>query len=231
MRINADFEQRVVVHSEELDWVDSPMPGVSRRRLDRVGGEVARATTIVRYAAGSKFSSHVHTGGEEFVVLDGVFQDEHGDFPQGSYIRNPPESSHTPGSELGCVIFVKLWQFDLKDRTHVRLDEQSMEPVLSSNNPAVSKVSLFNDSNEEVSIQHWAPNSKITIDPRAGLEALVLEGSFVCERDCLVKHSWIRLPVGDVLSAVAGPLGAKVWIKSNHLDKASQQARLVESMG
>lgn len=63
----------------------------------------------MRYAPCSEFSPHVHTGGEEFIVLDGVFQDEHGDFPAGSYIRNPPESSHKPGSESGCLIFVKLW--------------------------------------------------------------------------------------------------------------------------
>jgi len=95
MKINAEFDQRVVIHSESMDWQDSPMPGVSRRPLDRVGGEVARATSIVRYESGSKFSSHVHTGGEEFLVIEGVFQDEHGDFPVGSYIRNPPESFHS----------------------------------------------------------------------------------------------------------------------------------------
>ena len=121
MKIAADFSKRVVVHSETLPWVASPMAGVDRRALDRVGDEVARATTIVRYAPGSEFSPHVHTGGEEFVVLEGVFQDEHGDFPTGSYIRNPPQSKHKPGSENGCVIFVKLWQFQPDDRTHVRL--------------------------------------------------------------------------------------------------------------
>src|SRR5262245_11312148 len=102
MNLNADFTKRAVVHAARLDWKPSPMP---RRMLDRIGDEVARATTIVRYAPGSHFSSHVHDGGEEFLVLEGVFQDEHGDFPAGSYIRNPPKSEHTPGSELGCTIF------------------------------------------------------------------------------------------------------------------------------
>ena len=97
MELNSDFEARVLVHSADLDWVDSPIQGVQRRMLDRIGNEVARATTIVKYDPGSQFSPHVHTGGEEFLVLDGVFQDEHGDFPAGTYIRNPPESGHTPG--------------------------------------------------------------------------------------------------------------------------------------
>ena len=94
--------------------------------LDRIGDEVARATTIVRYAPGSQFSPHVHGGGEEFLVLEGVFQDEHADFPAGSYVRNPPQSRFTPGSKSGCTMFVKLWQFDLTDHTHVRVDTNKM---------------------------------------------------------------------------------------------------------
>ena len=117
MELNADFSQRVAVHAARLPWVASPIAGVDRRMLDRIGDEVARATSIVRYAPASRFSAHTHGGGEEFLVLDGVFQDEHGDYPAGSYVRNPPTSRHTPGSAPGCVLFVKLWQFDLADRT------------------------------------------------------------------------------------------------------------------
>jgi len=99
MNHNDDFGLRAHVHSDEIDWIASPMKGLERRMLDRIRDEVARATTIVRYAPESHFSEHTHTGGEEFIVLDGVFQDEHGDFPAGSYIRNPPTTSHTPGSQ------------------------------------------------------------------------------------------------------------------------------------
>ena len=99
MELNADFTQRAVVHAARIAWAPSPIPGVERRMLDRIGAEIARATTIVRYAPNSRFSAHTHGGGEEFLVLEGVFQDEHGDFPAGSYIRNPPTSHHTPGSE------------------------------------------------------------------------------------------------------------------------------------
>ena len=104
MNLNSDFTVRAAVHAGRLEWTPSPIPGVDRRMLDRVGAEVARATSIVRYAPGSRFSPHTHGGGEELLVLDGVFQDEHGDFPAGSYIRNPPTTSHTPGSESGCTI-------------------------------------------------------------------------------------------------------------------------------
>ena len=103
-RINANFDQRVALHAAEIPWQPSPIAGVERRMLDRLGDEVARATTIVRYAPNSQFSPHVHTGGEELLVIDGVFQDEYGDFHVGSYIRNPPESKHSPGSESVCTI-------------------------------------------------------------------------------------------------------------------------------
>ena len=122
MNLNSDFGARAAVHAARLDWTPSPIPGVDRRMLDRIGDEVARATSIVRYAPHSHFSAHTHGGGEEFLVLDGVFQDEHGDYPAGTYVRNPPTSRHTPGSEPGCTIFVKLWQFDPDDRTQLRID-------------------------------------------------------------------------------------------------------------
>ena len=111
MLINADFAQRSVVRPDDVDWSPSPMIGVERKMLDRVGGEVARATSIVRYAAASSFPSHLHSGGEEFLVLDGVFEDEHGGYPVGSYVRNPPGSAHAPRSREGCIIFVRLRQF------------------------------------------------------------------------------------------------------------------------
>jgi len=215
MDLNADFSQRAAVHSADIPWVASPMKGVDRRMLDRIGDEVARATTIVRYAPGSSFSPHVHTGGEEFLVLDGVFQDEHGDFPAGSYIRNPPESSHTPRSEPGCTIFVKLWQFDMADRSHVRVDTGKMRFVPERDN--VEVMPLFSDSREDVSLERWAANSEITIDAPEGIELLVLEGNFTESAEEFKAESWLRLPKGTKTTARTGSNGARVWIKRNHL--------------
>src|SRR5271166_4896031 len=161
MEINADFSKRVAVHAARLSWIPSPMKGVDRRILDRVGDEVARATSIVRYAPHSHFSAHTHGGGEEFLVLEGVFQDEHGDFPTGSYIRNPPTTSHTPGSEPGCTIFVKLWQFDPDDRTGVRLDTTSAAYVPVLGRPGVEALPLFEDAHERVRLERWAPGSTV----------------------------------------------------------------------
>lgn len=217
MELNSDFSKRVLVHSDEVEWVPSPMPGVDRRMLDRIGDEVARATTIVRYAPNSHFSSHVHSGGEEFIVLEGVFQDEHGDFPVGSYVRNPPTSSHTPGSEPGCVIFVKLWQYDLDDRTPVMIDMNKMGSVREADRTGVSVMPLFRDERETVQVETWEPNASVTIDNPEGAELLVLEGGFQESGDILRKHSWLRLPKGHKLVAMAQGEGATVWIKTRHL--------------
>lgn len=220
MTLNADFTRRAVVHSADEPWVASPMPGVDRRMLDRIGDEVARATSIVRYAPGSSFSAHTHTGGEEFLVLDGVFQDEHGDFPAGSYIRNPPQSSHTPGSEPGCTIFVKLWQFDLADRTHVRIDTNKMRFVAAGEGVAV--MPLFSDGREDVVLERWSPGVQVSLAGHDGVEVLVLEGGFAEGGDVLKPESWLRLPKGRDSVATAGHEGATLWIKRDHLAEPPQ---------
>lgn len=217
MKINADFDQRIVLHADEIDWTPSPMQGVSRRPLDRIGGEVARATTIVRFDPGSHFSPHTHGGGEEFIVLEGVFQDEQGDFPVGSYIRNPPQSRHTPSSVPGCVIFVKLWQFDPEDRTHVMIDMNKIGAMADPQRPGVTVTPLFQDPHEEVRLERWAPGAEGHLTVEGGAELLVLEGTANESGDALRRHSWVRIPAGGDIALTAGSEGARIWVKTGHL--------------
>jgi anti-sigma factor ChrR (cupin superfamily) len=217
MEINADFTRRVAVHAPRLPWVPSPMAGVERRMLDRIGEEVARATSIVRYAAGSRFSPHMHGGGEEFLVLDGVFQDEHGDFPAGSYVRNPPTSHHTPSSAIGCVLFVKLWQFDPADRKEVEVNTDGRAYVAAASRPGVELLTLFRDDCEDVRLERWIPGAAIILDVPGGAELLVLGGEFNEGGERFERQSWLRLPTGSVLQATAGPQGCRIWIKTGHL--------------
>ncbi|WP_425039779.1 cupin domain-containing protein [Primorskyibacter sp. S187A] len=221
MELNADFSQRVVIHSEDLEWQASPMPGVERRMLDRIGGEVARATTIVRYALGSQFSAHTHTGGEEFIVLEGVFQDEHGDYPEGTYVRNPPTSQHTPGSEPGCTIFVKLWQFDLNDRTQFR---KTMGGALGARVDGCATEILHEDARETVTYSELEAGARLTNPGLGGTELLVMGGTLEEGEDVLATGAWLRLPDAMPLAAVAGPGGARVWMKTGHLPFATAPA-------
>ncbi|MGH6892288.1 MAG: cupin domain-containing protein [Dongiaceae bacterium] len=232
MELNADFSQRVVVHAARLAWVPSPMAGVERRMLDRIGDEVARATSIVRYAQQSHFSSHTHGGGEEFLVLDGVFQDEQGDYPAGSYVRNPPTSSHTPGSELGCIIFVKLWQFEADDRMHVRIDTGKTPFSPAPDRPSVHVMPLFRGTCENVRLERWASNAHIELTAQGGLELLVLDGHFRDGAEDFTAQSWLRLPTGATLRAKAGAEGCKVWVKTGHLVRAPSAAiRVAAKLG
>jgi anti-sigma factor ChrR (cupin superfamily) len=64
-------------------------------------------STLVRWAPKTRFNTHRHYGGEEIFVVHGVFADEHGTYPEGTWIRSPHMSQHTPFSEGGCTIFVK----------------------------------------------------------------------------------------------------------------------------
>jgi anti-sigma factor ChrR (cupin superfamily) len=169
----------------------------------------------VRYAPGSAFSAHTHGGGEEFIVLDGVFSDEHGDFPAGSYIRNPPTSSHTPGSAPGCVIFVKLWQMQAEDRTHVRIATDKMGAVPRHSGVSVSP--LYKDAHEDVRVETWEAGARAQIETFGGAEILVLSGEVSLDGAQLEPWTWIRRGDNQSVELTAGPSGARLWIKTGHL--------------
>ena len=216
MNLNADFTQRPAVHAASTPWVKSPMPGVERKMLDRMGDEVARATTIVRYAPGSRFSAHVHDGGEEYLVLEGVFQDEHGDFPTGTYVRNPPGSRHAPRSDKGATILVKLWQFDPSDRMQVVIPSTERQPTASACE-GVEEIALYKDAYDRVRIELWPPGARVRLDGPGGMELFVVAGGFAEAGEEFGQNDWLRLPAGHVSEAVAGPDGARLWVKSGHL--------------
>jgi anti-sigma factor ChrR (cupin superfamily) len=216
--IHADFTRRVLLHTASMPWSPSPATGVERRMLDRVGGEVARATSIVRFAAGSRFPAHVHGGGEEFLVLEGVFQDEQGDWPAGSYVRNPPTSHHTPGSEPGCTLFVKLWQFDPADRTTVGLRPNDWNAMAEKESGGRRITCLHRDPMETVSMENWAPDTPVEYPGDGGYELLVLAGTLREGGDTLSAGSWLRLPTGTRTILTAGAQGCRLWTKHGHLD-------------
>lgn len=217
LELNADFSRKARVLDADNAWRASPSVGVERKMLDRIGDEVARATTIVRFAEGSRFAPHTHGGGEEFIVLEGVFQDEHADYPVGSYVRNPPTSRHTPRSEPGCTIFVKLWQFDPADRQHVVVDMAAQILTPDPDRPGVTAARLYEDAFERVRKERWAPGATVKVDTRGGAELLVLSGAIRDGDATLGPRDWVRLP--DAAEGVfeAGEEGAEIWIKTGHL--------------
>jgi anti-sigma factor ChrR (cupin superfamily) len=211
--LNSDFAQRVVQRAGNAVWNPSPLAGVDRRMLDRIGGEVARATSIVRYAAGSHFDRHVHDGGEEFLVLDGVFSDEYGDYPAGVYVRNPPGTSHAPFSRDGCTLFVKLWQFAPDDTQPVRIDTSTTVwhpgPV-----PGLSVVPLHVHDGVDTAIVRWAPDTRFNSHTHpGGEEILVLDGVLRDEDGDYPAGTWLRNPRRSRHAPFTGPEGALIYVK------------------
>jgi anti-sigma factor ChrR (cupin superfamily) len=216
MEIRADFSERAVVYTPDLDWSPSPLPGVERRMLDRIGDEVARATSIVRYAPESHFSPHTHDLGEEFLVLEGTFSDEHGDYPAGTYVRNPPGSSHTPYTIDGCTIFVKLRQFDLDDQSHVRIETRNA-PFVPGAVPGLTVRPLHDFKGENVALVRWAPGTEFHPHTHmGGEEILVLEGTFSDEHGDYPAGTWLRSPHASVHRPFSKE-GCLIYVKVGHL--------------
>jgi anti-sigma factor ChrR (cupin superfamily) len=215
-RINADFTRRIVLSTHEMPWIPSPQSGVERRMLDRIGGEVARATSLVRYAAASSFPAHDHLLGEEFLMLDGVFSDEHGDYPAGTYVRNPPLSHHAPRTAPGCTIFVKL--------RHMRPDETERVVIETSSatwksQPAgLARLSLFEEpGGENVALERLAPGAaQREMDCPAGEEIFILSGDLHDGHGTHRAGTWIRNP-GGFRRALRSSNGAAYWVKRGHL--------------
>ncbi len=216
MRLNADFSKRVVIDTNAMLWEDSPMPGVQRRKLDRVGNEVARATSLVKYDPDSYFSAHTHGGGEEFFVLEGVFSDEHGDYPAGTYVRNPIGTSHTPHSKNGCVIFVKLHQFDEEDRAQFHINTAD-SPFLPGSAPGLTVLPLHSHAGESCALVRWAPGTVFTPHRHyGGEEILVLDGVFSDENGDYPKGTWLRSPHMSLHHPFSKE-GCLIYVKTGHL--------------
>lgn len=198
--LNADMAARVVIDTAALPWQSSPGAGVERKRLHLDGpAESGRVTSIVRYLPGSAFPRHGHPDGEEIFVLDGVFSDDSGNYPKGTYILNPEGFAHAPHSREGCTIFVKLRQYGGRDRPHVVVDTttaawqwrksgQSAEMPLYEQDGYPGRTSLIKILPGAVMPKHGHP---------FGEEVLILEGSLDDEHGSYAAGTWLRCPVGS----------------------------------
>lgn len=194
MNIHTDFTQRVALQSHDLPWVDSPLPGVQRRLLERDGGEVARATSIVSYAPDSSFSLHRHELGEEIFVLDGELEDEFGVYPAGTYIKNPPGSAHAPQSQPGCTLFVKLRHMQPDDTQRVVINTRSAS-WFEGQVAGLSVLPLSEFGAEHTALVRWMPGTQFNPHRHyQGEEIFVIEGTFEDEHGSYPAGSWLRSP-------------------------------------
>jgi len=186
---------RVVVDTKTLPWTASPSGTVWRKRLHLVGPiESGQVTSVVRFQENSHFPSHDHPEGEEILVLEGVFSDEHGDWPAGSYLLNPEGFRHAPYSRDGCLLFVKLRQFPGRDRRHVATSTDAVAWQLVAGR---MKKDLYAQTGyaDSTRLERWLPGSSLgEVSYRCGAELFVLSGSFEDELGAYDVNTWLRLP-------------------------------------
>ncbi|CAK4696459.1 hypothetical protein LEN26_020191 [Aphanomyces euteiches] len=231
MKVNADLSKAALAHHDQITYVPSPSNGVFRGMLDRDGDEVALATTLVRYSPNSKFPAHKHDAGEEFLVLEGTFNDNVGTYPTGTYVRNPIGSIHAPSiGDDGCLILVKL-RWMVPEDTGVVVDTTKTS---SSNNAWTSLPeggavrSLYHNetTGEHVWFLHLHAGARVeSLDGfEGGEEIFVVDGSATALYDGtstqLLKYSWLRLPPGRTAKTVLHSTAhedVRIFVKTGHL--------------
>jgi anti-sigma factor ChrR (cupin superfamily) len=213
--INMDFSQRAVIDTSKQNWVASPLSGVWRKPLAREEAERGHATSIVRYDAGASFSAHDHPLGEEIFVLEGIFSDESGDYPAGTYFRNPEGFRHAPFSKDGCTILVKLHQFQSDDTEHVCIDTNTTQWQPGIGNLEVMPLHHFNT--ESVALVYWPAGERFQRHVHAGGEEIyVIKGELIDEHGRYPAGSWIRSPHMSEHNPYV-EVDTLIWVKVGHL--------------
>ncbi len=191
--LNMEFDQRVVIDTQQQAWLASPHKGIWRKPLAKEEAECGHATSVVRYDAGASFVTHGHPSGEEIFVLEGTFSDESGDFPAGSYLRNPEGCIHAPYSDDGCLLLVKLHQFQNDDNQHISIDTNDADWLAGNGNLKV--MPLHNFEGESTALVHWPAGEHFQPHVHDGGEEIyVIRGEFIDEHGRYPEGSWIRSP-------------------------------------
>jgi quercetin dioxygenase-like cupin family protein len=222
--LNADFTKRAVLNTDAMKWQSSPSPTVWRKRLDLVGGETSRVTSVVRYDAKSSFPVHDHPKGEEILVLKGIFSDEHADYLAGTYLLNPPGFRHAPFSHEGCTIFVKLRQYGGERREHVVVETTTAKWVRGPV-PGIDLLPLYRSAHhpETMDLLHIFGGARLSHQAcPGGAEIFVLDGVLVGDDGDHGAGSWLRLPDGAEWSLGGkGEKGCTLYVKRGHLAAAA----------
>ena len=213
--LNMDLGKRVVIETTQQEWVASPMPGVWRKLLAREDAERGHATSIVRYDPGARFSAHDHALGEEILILEGVFSDETGDYPAGNYFRNPEGFRHAPFSVEGCVLLVKLHQFQTDDMEHVVIDTHATPFQAGAGNLQV--LPLHTHGGEQVALVRWPAGERFQAHTHfSGEEIYVISGELRDENGRYPQGTWIRSPHMSQHHPFVEE-DTLIWVKVGHL--------------
>ncbi|MEX2454865.1 MAG: cupin domain-containing protein [Rhodospirillaceae bacterium] len=215
LRLNADLSERAVVYAGEMDWQPSPSPTVWRKRFFLDGPtEAGRVTSIVRYDPGSAFPPHGHPDGEEILVLDGAFCDEHGEYPAGTYLLNPDGTSHAPAAPDGCTLFVKLRQYAGAGRMRVRMNTRVLQ-WQPRGAPGVWHKPLHRQGGQRdwTALVKFEPGAETPPHTHpGGEETYVVDGSVEDDDGVYPAGTWFRCPAGSA-HTLRSAGGAVVYLR------------------
>lgn len=227
--MNSDRSVLVHARPSSQPWVPTSSTGtVLRRRVFRFGGaESGRVTSIVRYQPHAQFPSHPHPQGEEIFVLEGVFSDWRGHHQKGTFLLNPEGFEHAPGSEQGCVLFVRLRQYAGEYRPQKAIDTDSMEWDREGR-----KEIIDDEFGDRQYLQRLRKGERKEMNVKEeGAEIFVVEGTVDIEegkgeKRVMRKWDWVRLPdeyKGETILLKGGEEEESiVLVKENTLRSAFQ---------
>jgi anti-sigma factor ChrR (cupin superfamily) len=197
MLLRRDRSKVEIVDTGAARWEASPEDGIERVMLERDGGEIAIATSVVRYAPGSRFTAHMHDRGEELLVLEGELRDEYGTYARGTYVRNPWGSRHAPFSELGCLLLVKLRQLPEREIDRVLIDRAFSRCVLAGAEQQ-HEMRLHAGEDEHVALVRLGRGFLAAEHHGDSIwEIFVIEGELEDEQGVHRAGTWIRQPAGS----------------------------------
>ncbi len=216
--VHDDFNKRIVVKPNDYSWTSLSIPGIQHMTLDRIGGKLNCATTLVRYTQDSGIPENIHYGDLEFFVLDGTLTDEHGEYSSGAYVRNPKGTCSPPSiAAKGSTLFMKSHPFPKNDKQHTVIDTEkaTWRPGVVE---GLQVMPLHEYEGEHVALVRWAPHTQFNLHShRGGEEILVLEGVFYDEYDCYPTGTWIRSPHLSRHTPFTKEEGALIYVKVGHL--------------
>ncbi|MGH0035756.1 MAG: cupin domain-containing protein [Myxococcota bacterium] len=224
--IHGDTRVPASADTDAMEWTKSPSGTVWRKRVHRVGPpESGQVTSVVRYAPGAEFPAHDHPDGEEILVLEGVFSDEQGDWPAGTFLLNPEGFRHAPRSGPGCVLFVKLRQYPGPDRRHVALQTRDLE-WRPAEDAGVETKPLYAEAGhpESMALERWAPGARPGVRAvPGGVELFTLAGEWTDEHGAHARGSWLRLPPGARHRARTDT-GCTLYVKRGGVGELARQS-------